>query len=489
MKLSECASSGLPLRQHCQGVVPLDARLEQWMVDLLDEQNPTIYQTLAKYGSPVNFLQPTILERNVQLLQSVGAEHDIDLGIYFARKANKCLSFVDAALNQGAGVDVASEQELKQVLARNVPPEKIICTAAIKTQALLKLCLEHNVVVVVDNHIELSRLVHLASAEDYRPIIAIRFGGFLHRDAKLFSRFGFDVTEAEKLFCQTLGEIDVDKASVVGLHFHLDGYDAQQRVSAISQSLHIIDLMRERGYRPKFLDMGGGFPMSYIDANSQWDAFWTAHQEAIQGGRPSLTFQGHGLGLSEIDSRIVGTKRVYPFYQSPVRDEFLSSILQSESDLQTTIASALKSREIELRCEPGRSLLDGCGFTVATVEFKKRHHSGEWFIGLAMNRTQCRTSSDDFLVDPILLPFGKGDRGESMSGYLVGAYCTESELLCLRKLTFSGGVAVGDLVAFPNTAGYFMHFLESRSHQFPLAKNLVISGTRSTKLTLDDVDK
>ena len=73
-----------------------------------------------------------------------------------------------------------------------------------------------------------------------------------------------------------------------------------------------------------------------------------------------------------------------------------------------------------------------------------------------------------------------------MTGYLTGAYCAEGDLIMHRKLTFVGGVAVGDIVAFPNTAGYLMHFVESRSHQFDLPQNLVLaSGT----VEVDDIDR
>ena len=63
-----------------------------------------------------------------------------------------------------------------------------------------------------------------------------------------------------------------------------------------------------------------------------------------------------------------------------------------------------------------------------------------------------------------------------IEGYLVGAYCIERELLTWRRLRFPHGVAVGDLVVFPNTAGYLMHILESASHQIPLARNVVVGG-------------
>ncbi|HEY3612480.1 MAG TPA: hypothetical protein VGK92_02190, partial [Gaiellales bacterium] len=165
------------------------------------------------------------------------------------------------------------------------------------------------------------------------------------------------------------------------------------------------------------------------------------------------------------------------------------------------------ARGLQLRCEPGRSLADGCGLTAARVEFRKQRRDGTWLIGLAMNRTQCRSTADDFLVDPLLV--GAPDAAPArptgpIEGYLVGAYCIERELLTWRRMRFPRGVAVGDIVVFPNTAGYLMHILESASHQIPLARNVVVppegepyadaideppSGARDADRAADELDR
>lgn len=126
---------------------------------------------------------------------------------------------------------------------------------------------------------------------------------------------------------------------------------------------------------------------------------------------------------------------------------------------------------MRLHLEPGRSLVDGCGLTLAEVAFTKTRSDGVPLVGLAMDRTQCRTTSDDFLIDPYLVK--RTPPSEEIEAFLVGAYCIEDELILLRKICFPRGVAAGDLVAIPNTAGYFMLILESASHQIPLAKNVV----------------
>ncbi len=233
--------------------------------------------------------------------------------------------------------------------------------------------------------------------------------------------------------------------------------------------------------------MGGGIPMSYLDDAGEWERFWREHRAALLGEGAPLTFEGHGLGLQAHDGALVGCPNVYPFHQATTRGPWLEQVLLGDVGGRTA-AEAITDRGLELRCEPGRALLDGCGMTVARVEFRKRRPDGTWLIGVAMNRTQCRSTSDDFLVDPLLLRPGSDVEGSRpIEGYLVGAYCIERELLSWRRLRFPRGVKVGDLVVFPNTAGYLMHILESASHQIPLARN-VVAGLDG-EAVLDPIDQ
>ena len=130
--------------------------------------------------------------------------------------------------------------------------------------------------------------------------------------------------------------------------------------------------------------------------------------------------------------------------------------------------------------------------TVARVEFRKQRRDGTWLIGLGMNRTQCRSTSDDFLVDPLLMraeprlraPARAAAPGRSRA---ISSARTASSASCSRGGGSSSPRAsgVGDFVAFPNTAGYLMHILESSSHQIPLARNLIVDGERAQ---LDPID-
>jgi diaminopimelate decarboxylase len=477
------------LRAGCEGVVALPARLEAWQREVCN-QPERAQAWIEEHGSPVNVLCPSPMAGHVAELRGAAERVEVDLGIYFARKANKALAFVDEARRLGLGIDLASERELAQVLDMGIPGSALVMTAAVKPAGLLELCVASGTTVVVDNADELRRLPDLADAADTAVSVALRLAPTL-ADDRPQTRFGFGVDEAIAVLDDHLPPGSESNLTVDGVHFHLDGYAAAERVTAIGQALDLIDGLRERGHQPAFVDMGGGIPMSYIASATQWDGFWREHRRGLLGERAALTFDGHGLGLLVHNGEIIGRPAVYPYHQSPTRGAWLSDVLAGRVR-EASVAEGLRGRGLQLRCEPGRALLDGCGLTAARVAHRKRRRDGTWLISLEMNRTQCRSTSDDFMVDPLLLRPGAADQPDGspgpIEGYLVGAYCIERELLTWRRMRFAHGVEVGDIVVFPNTAGYLMHILESSSHQIPLARNLVL-GADGLEPMIDAIDQ
>ncbi|MCU9519710.1 Y4yA family PLP-dependent enzyme [Corynebacterium sp. ES2794-CONJ1] len=428
--------------------VPLEARTLPWMDQVIND--PQLVRTLIdEYGSPVNLLNPAPLRDNANELISAGKAAGVEVGIFFARKANKALAFVDAARDAGLGVDVASLRELQQVLERGVNPQRVILSAAIKDAALIDYAVQAGVVISCDNVTELTRISRSAQARQTTAHIAPR----LAPDPALLAptRFG-------ELLSTWRGTEVPSGIDVVGTHIHLHGYSEKDRRQALAEALVLVDHYKENNHPVSFIDIGGGIPMSYLKDVKQWEYF--NEQLALQraGKREPFTWKGDPL---------INT---YPFWQRPVRGEWLTQLLSGEVHGFGTAAAALRARGLRLHLEPGRSLLDGCGMILSRVEFTKQRSDGLDLVGLAMNRTQCRTAADDILLDPILIPTGDGPRRD-MTGYLVGAYCIEDEVIIRREMQLT--VAPGDTVAIVNTAGYFMHILESASHQIPLAKNIV----------------
>ncbi len=463
----------------------ITARSIPWLGDLLEAPS-TLRALTAEHGSPLHIHHLGPFSDNIVELTSAAADAGVALGVYFARKANKALCYVDAAIDVGIGIDLASSQELEQALRCGADSARLVVTSAVKPDALLATCLAHGVLVVADNADEVGRYAAMARSAGRRPPIAIRLSNFqFERRRHDRSRFGFDLSDPDLIDLITSYHVDLD---VRGAHFHLDGYDPNDRIDALTETLALHDHLADRGIGLRFIDMGGGFPVSYTDRADEWNTFWDALDDALIGRRPPITYRNDGYGRIALGGSVVGPRHAYPHHQSLIGGDWLREILTASpaGTAGDDIAGQLLRRGLELRCEPGRALLDGCGASIATVVHVKTS-GDDLLIGLDMNSSNCRTQKSELLTDPIHLPIRTGPP-VPCSGYLTGAYCSESDLITRRRLQFAQVPACGDLVVFTNTAGYFMHFTESRSHQFPLPKN-VHSDPLRQHWVLDEIDR
>lgn len=468
-RVVSAACAGTALESGMHGRPALTARLEPWE-ERLAADHRRCSELLREHGSPVNVLDPGPMERNITELVEAGADHGVPVQVFFARKANKALGFVDRVRSLGHGVDVASYRELSQVLDRGVDPRRVILSAAVKPDALLELAVTSGACVSVDTVAELHRLAELAAAHRRRVRVAPR----LAPDPATLppTRFGETLRVWEAAMPELPAGVDV-----VGVHVHLHGYAAADRRSALAEALRLIDAAARAHQHPEFVDLGGGVPMSYLDDPAEWERFRAARRAMNAGEREPFTWKADPLD------------HVYPFHQAPTRGDWLRELLAGAlPDTGETAAAGLIRRGLRLHLEPGRSVLDGCGMILAEVAFTKTRSDGLPLVGLAMNRTQCRTTSDDILLDPVLVQDpGAPERTAPSDGFLVGAYCIEDEVIVRRRMHFPAGVTAGDVVAIPNTAGYFMHILESASHQIPLARNVLLD-TATGGAVLDDID-
>lgn len=445
----------------CQGLPPLTARTEPWMERLLTDPD-VCAGLLARYGSPVNLLDFTALSAHLTELVSAAKQAGIAMRPYVARKANKASALVTAAVAAGAGIDVASPEELRQSMDLGVPGSDIIVSAAVKDRELMDLALGCGATVSLDNLDEVALLTAAAHRRGLPAHVALRLA--VTHPSVPPTRFGLSAAQWQEQARWFDSAINVE-----GVHFHLNGYSRDERAVALFEACLLVDELREQGHRVGYIDMGGGIPMSYLDDESQWRAFWRALEMDTDR---KVTWHGDRLGMTDSGADRPSAE-LYPFWQREVRGAWLSALLTTEVG-GSTPARLLTERGLELRCEPGRSVLDGCGVTLAEVAFRKETSDRVPLVGLRMNRTQLRSTSSDVLLDPRWVrPRSAGDPSPATEAFLVGAYCIEEEILLRRRISFPRGVAVGDVCVFINTAGYLMHILESTSHQLPLAQNLV----------------
>ncbi|MFE7031309.1 Y4yA family PLP-dependent enzyme [Streptomyces sp. NPDC057621] len=423
------------------------------------------------FGGPFHFLLPDAFDTNLRSLYEALATAGVDGFVYFAKKANKAAVFAERAAALGAGVDVASVGELREALGHGVRGEDLMVTGPAKDPHLLRLAVQHGALIAVDALDELDAVITRAFGGRTRPArVLLRVLPPLQPD----SRFGLAEEELATAMdrCVTAG----DALRMEGFSFHLSGYALGPRADLAARLIDLCRTARAKGLQAHRISIGGGLPVSYTDAGS-WRAFLEAQRPADY--HAEKTFRSGDF---------------YPYHSPLAGADALTALLATRPEnSDTTLAQALRNAQVQLLLEPGRALLDRAGATVFTIQGVKER---DGYRLLTVDGTSLSLSEQwfgsEYLPDPRLIPQPSVDSANSGDLHEPGeceapggafpasvgaATCLESDMLTWRKIVFPRRPRAGDLLVYPNTAGYQMDSNESPFHDLPLPPKVVIDRT------------
>ncbi|MFG3497139.1 Y4yA family PLP-dependent enzyme [Streptomyces sp. NPDC047928] len=467
----------------------LAPRLESRLAALLDSPDSPafLHPLVAALGSPLNIVLPDQIAENVRRFQDVYARHRLTGQISFAHKANRSSALVRRLAATGAGVDVASLGELQHALGSGFTPDRIVATGP-KDPRFLWLAARSGVTVGVDSPGELTALAALVERFGLpRARIMPRLSEFTAPGTTVLarrSRFGTPVPEVAALL--DLAEKHRDSVELTGVSYHLDTVALAEKAVALEGCLKVLDECRRRGLRPRAVDIGGGFGVDYLADGSQWERYTSELTQALLGRRPPLTWRDHGYGLRGENGTLRGSLGVYPGHRPVAGPRYLDELLtQPAPSLGRPLATLLLENLYDLHTEPGRALADQCGATLAEVLEVRRSADGDLLVRLAANARDVGLEDHGLLVDPVLVPrpeHGKENGGEPAPGgergpagvYLLGNLCLEADLISRRKVFLPSTPRPGDLLAFANTAGYFMDFTADHALYQPVARKVAV---------------
>jgi diaminopimelate decarboxylase len=422
--------------------------------------DPWLLADIARaVGGPFHVLYPQRFEDNVTAFNDALSAAGVGGQVYFGKKANKGACWLPACVAAGAGVDVASAPELVNSLGQGVRGEDIVVTGPAKSDDLLWLAARHRCLIAVDALDELERVISLAASNG--PVrILLR----VLPEVNPHSRFGFSAAELDRALQRCVQERE--QVDMEGFSFHLSGYEAAPRATLAAELVDRCVSARAQGLVARSISIGGGFATSYVDAET-WQRFNQDYRDSWFHGNKAFT-------------------HFYPYHQSPTGAAMLADILagpaagQQESTVAgetvagETVAGKFARTGTRLLLEPGRALLDGGGFTVFPVQgFKNRDDHGVVTVrGLSMSISE-QWKGSEYLPDPVLWP--SRETGEPVTACVGGASCLEYDMLSWRKIPFPRAPEPGDLLVYPNTAGYQMDKNETDFHQVPLPVKVVVS--------------
>ncbi|WSA98714.1 Y4yA family PLP-dependent enzyme [Streptomyces sp. NBC_01794] len=408
------------------------------------------------FGGPFHFLLPDAFDTNLVAMRAALAEAGADGVVYYAKKANKAAVWIERCAAGGAGVDVASLGELREALGHGVRGENIVVTGPAKGQDLLTLAVQQGALIAVDALDELENLISAALAGRVRPArLLLR----CLPPAQPHSRFGMNDAELAIAMdrCVRAG----DAVRMEGFSFHLSGYAIQPRADLAGHLVELCLKARVLGLEASRISIGGGLAVSYTDADA-WHTFL---------GEQNSGHYHAGKSFSTGD--------FYPYHSPAAGAGALRALLAARPEGHgESLAELLREAGVVVLMEPGRALLDRAGATVFRIQGVKDRDGYQL---LTVDGTSLSLSeqwfNSEYLPDPYLLSRSPHASTGTYPAAVGAATCLESDMLTWRKIPFPRQPRTGDLLVYPNTAGYQMDSNESPFHDLALPPKVVIDHT------------
>lgn len=216
------------------------------------------YQTMAReIETPVLIVDPEVIKRNYKEL----AENMPESKIYYAVKANPMDDVIKMLYDLGSNFDIASRFELDQMLRLNIDPARLSYGNTIKKKTDIEYFYQRGVrLFVTDSENDLLNLAQCApNSKVFFRILTEGTGA----DWPLSRKFGSHPDVIYHLILQA-HELGLDP---YGISFHVGSQqrDIGQWDDAIARCKYLFDAVAEEGIELKMINIGGGFPASYVD--------------------------------------------------------------------------------------------------------------------------------------------------------------------------------------------------------------------------------
>ena len=237
-------------------------------------EHESIKHLVTRYGSPLLIIDAGRVRRQYRRLAA--ALPGVDL--HYALKPLPHWSVINTLHAAGACFDLATNGEVELVRRLKVAPERCIHTHPIKRDSDIRTALAYGVNrFVVDNPDELRKFVKFRN----RCALLIRVS-FSSPDARcdLSRKFGCEPEAAPQLM-----RLAADlRIKIDGLSFHVGSQAADPRmfVEAIARCSELLQSALQFGHAPAILDIGGGFPVDYLQRCMPIEEFCAPITSALQ---------------------------------------------------------------------------------------------------------------------------------------------------------------------------------------------------------------
>ena len=249
----------MPADNSIDAPAPVSTKIERFLVE---QAPPTPFVVVDV---------DIVAERYAQLVDALPMAR-----VYYAVKANPARPILERLVALGSAFDVASPFEIDACLAAGADAATISYGNTVKKRRDVAYAASVGVTrYTIDAPEELDKIAAEAPASSVAVRLFNDGGG---ADWPLSRKFGCDGTATARLLVRA-----TQAGLACGVSFHVGSQqrDPDAFADALRRTAVIVDGARQRGARPTFLNLGGGFPGHYVEGIPAVSAYGDAIASAL----------------------------------------------------------------------------------------------------------------------------------------------------------------------------------------------------------------
>ncbi|MEQ8221369.1 MAG: alanine racemase [Candidatus Eremiobacterota bacterium] len=434
------------------------------------------------YKLPLHISYEPVIRENLKSFKKVFDSYYRKGLVCYAAKACTAGAIFNTVREEGCGADVASYNEAKCALNSGIETEKIVLNGNCKEDFLIEEAIEKNILLVADSIEEFKVISHIAGAMGKKAKTLIRISGYELSDvtaegvftAGLWTKFGVPLKEIPGFIKSLDSHPSVE---FLGFHTHIGSQitDLEPYGEVLGKMIDMAYILKDTGRTCKIIDIGGGYPVSYVN-KEEWeyiaDRVRDGYIKSMEGDFSEIfAWNNNPCGFKKNLKEWRGEK----FYSYYPKEKMLEAILTGSIHGKHT-AEALKSiGEPLLIIEPGRSIADDGGLTLAKVNTVRKIAGNHNLITIEMGVTSHSESLLENILRrwDIITDYHKKDE-IPFETFVGGNLCFSGDMIARYKIKLQRKPRRGDILLIHDTGAYCSGFMESNPNSFPRPDRVMV---------------
>jgi len=444
------------------------------------------------YGMPLHVHYAGQIRSNLRAYMQVFNELYKNAEIRYAAKACTHPGVFRIIKQEGAGADVASDNEARCALDGGIKPELIDVNGNAKSDDLIKTAIVKDMLIIANDIDEFQIISEMASAIGKSPRVMLRISGLdgdnlvdsLITTAGPWTKFGCSLNSMPEFF-----EL-LKKTAVVrfmGFHVHIGSQVTRPEpfLFAAGKLVELSKTLQAKGHKCSMINIGGGYPVSYL-TKEQWEHILGrirfGYSKSLEGDNSALwTWAGwlNGFPVSKKGKEKVLIFSGKEYYCEHAKENMLRTILTGNISVDgksVNMVSALKEiGEPVLVIEPGRSIVEDSGVTLLKVLRTRR-------IGGVHDMTTVNIGETSFAAAMNGMPFNRWSVATELKTFdelpyetfIAGQLCFSSDMLTKCKVELQHKPKKGEILIIYCTGAYNSQFFAANTNSFPRPSRVLV---------------